>query len=229
MVVAAGASTRTRALGPKLWLEIDGRPLVALTLDRIRVSGGHAGGVLVVREAERERAESLVSAMCSASAAWKTTLGGSSRSRSVAAGLRVLPELGAADDDLVLIHDGARPLVSSALVARVLEGARRTGAALPVVPATDTVKIVSPAGGLVERTLPRDRLGLAQTPQGFRLELVARAHEALGGYEPTDDAEAVERLGQAVTAVEGDAQNRKITIAADVEWLRWRLGQGAVG
>jgi 2-C-methyl-D-erythritol 4-phosphate cytidylyltransferase len=227
VVVAAGSSTRTQALGPKLWLEIGGRPLIALTLEHIRASGECAGGVLVTRETDRLRGAALFRETVAVPEAWTTAVGGASRSQSVAAGLDRLADLGATDEDIVLIHDGARPLMPPAVVARVLEGVRQVGAALPVLAPTDTVKVINVETGSVDRTLPRHRLGLAQTPQGFRLGLALRAHRALAGYEPTDDAEAAERLGVAVAAVAGDERNRKITVPHDVHWLRWQLGPGA--
>jgi 2-C-methyl-D-erythritol 4-phosphate cytidylyltransferase len=138
----------------------------------------------------------------------------------VRAGLRAL-----APTDLVLVHDAARPLVDAALVGRVVEAATRHGAAVPCIPVPDTVKRVG-ATGMVEETVPRDMLRLAQTPQGFTAEVLRRAHDAAhdrarddatrpGGLA-TDDVALVERLGLPVVAVAGSRRNFKITDPGDL-------------
>jgi 2-C-methyl-D-erythritol 4-phosphate cytidylyltransferase len=118
----------------------------------------------------------------------------------------------------VLVHDAARPLVEVALVEAVVREAAEAGAALPVVPVVDTVKRVR--DGLVVETLDREELGAAQTPQGFRLPLLAKAYEAAFAdrLTVTDEAMAVERLGAPVRAVPGSPRNRKITTPSDLAW-----------
>jgi 2-C-methyl-D-erythritol 4-phosphate cytidylyltransferase len=137
--------------------------------------------------------------------------GGDTRQGSVWNGLQA-----ASDAELVLVHDAARPLVDEALIRAVLAATRRAGAAVPLVPVPDTVKRVE--GDRVVDTVPREGLMLAQTPQGFRRELLLRAHREAreSGVEATDDAQLVERLGEEVAWVEGNRVNLKITTPADL-------------
>jgi 2-C-methyl-D-erythritol 4-phosphate cytidylyltransferase/2-C-methyl-D-erythritol 2,4-cyclodiphosphate synthase len=123
--------------------------------------------------------------------------------------------------DVVLIHDAARPFVSAAVIARTLDAAAECGAALAALPSSDTVKLAV-AGGVepptVERTIPRERVYLAQTPQGFRSDVLRRAIDAgrvLG--TATDEAALAEAAGVAVRLVAGDSANLKITTRADLE------------
>ena len=142
--------------------------------------------------------------------------GGETRQRSVSRGLE---QIGRArpDTEWVLIHDAARCLVLPRDAEVVLEAARATGAAIPVVGATDTVKEVS--DGVVVRTLDRSRLALVQTPQAFRFELLCEAVEKArrDGFEGTDCASLVERLGVPVRTCPGRADNWKVTTRQDLE------------
>jgi 2-C-methyl-D-erythritol 4-phosphate cytidylyltransferase len=130
--------------------------------------------------------------------------GGPSRSASVRAGLAAVPE----GTDRVLVHDGARPLASAAVVERVIKGLDDASAVVPVVPVTDTLRRVD--GGSVDRS----GLVAVQTPQGFDLALLKRAHDA--GGDATDDASLVDALGEHVLHVPGDLSNIKITEPADL-------------
>jgi len=147
--------------------------------------------------------------------------GGPRRQDSVGCGFeRVRPEKGG----IVLVHDGARPLVEADLISRVIAAARRHGAAIPVVPVEDTIK--ETAGGRIVGTLDRANLCRAQTPQGFAYAVLA---EALGrarreGYAATDEAGLVERAGGEVIAVEGDPRNIKVTTPADLKLAEAYLG-----
>lgn len=153
--------------------------------------------------------------------------GGATRQASVRSALQALPEA-----DLILVHDAARPLVDRPLIDAVIEGARRVGAAVPGLPVADTLKRLS-AGGTVGGTVPRDDLVLAQTPQGFRADLLRRAHAAaeVAESEGTDDAMLVERLGAPVAVVPGSPTNLKITTPEDLRLaesiLRWRQEGGS--
>jgi len=149
--------------------------------------------------------------------------GGESRRESVAAGLEAL----GADIDLVLVHDAARPLAPEAVARRVL-GALATGASavVPAVPLSDTVKQV--ANDQVVRTLDRAELRAAQTPQGFRRDVLLRAHQQWRDGEPTDDAAMVEALGVPVQLVAGAAEAFKITGALDLRLAEALLERWAV-
>jgi len=145
--------------------------------------------------------------------------GGASRSASVRNGLDHVP----ADADIVCVHDAARPFASAQLFADVIAAVRAgADAAIPAVPVTDTIKIVSADGsGRVESTPDRSTLVAVQTPQAFRASALRNAH-AVGesGVDATDDAMLVERAGGVVVVIEGEQRNRKITTPEDLDWAR---------
>jgi 2-C-methyl-D-erythritol 4-phosphate cytidylyltransferase len=140
--------------------------------------------------------------------------GGTTRSRSVRAGLAAVPD----EATIVCVHDAARPFASPDLyhsvVAAVVAGA---DGAVPGVPVTDTIKVVDP-DGVVESTPPRARLVAVQTPQAFRAAVLRRAH--LSGDDGTDDAALVEAAGGRVVVVAGEPDNRKITHPDDLRWAQ---------
>jgi 2-C-methyl-D-erythritol 4-phosphate cytidylyltransferase len=147
--------------------------------------------------------------------------GGARRQDSLRAGLEAV-----ADCALVAVHDAARPLVSPEDVERVIEAARSSGAAILALPARDTIKLV--ADGLIRETPARSACWAAQTPQVVRREWLVEALDKAerDGFDATDDAQLVERLGLPVRVVEGQASNLKITVDADLvaaeAWLRDR-------
>lgn len=140
------------------------------------------------------------------------SLGGRTRTESVANGLEDLPD----EASIVLIHDAARPLVGPGTIARVIAHARSGRPAIAAVPVADTIKEVDEELRIV-RTIDRSRLWRAQTPQGFPREMIVRAHReaAAAGVTATDDAALCERLGIAVTVVPGSERALKITEEAD--------------
>jgi 2-C-methyl-D-erythritol 4-phosphate cytidylyltransferase/2-C-methyl-D-erythritol 2,4-cyclodiphosphate synthase len=133
--------------------------------------------------------------------------------------------------DLIVIHDAARPFVSLALLERTIRAAHAHGAAIAALPVHDTVKQAGDVSGdtrTIRATLPRETIFLAQTPQAFRRDLLADAMVAVGETSVTDESMLVERTGQAVHLVEGDAANIKITTPDDLAWARARLRGGDV-
>ena len=137
--------------------------------------------------------------------------GGRDRSESVKNALRALPE----GCDTVLVHDGARPLVSEGLIRSVIGSAKAHGTGVPALPLTDTVKRVDEAGRALE-TLDRSILRAVQTPQGFSRALIERAYNEQRG-PATDDASLVEALGVPVRLVAGEKDNVKLTLPGDLE------------
>jgi 2-C-methyl-D-erythritol 4-phosphate cytidylyltransferase len=209
VIAAAGRGSRLGAAGPKAFLPLAGRTLLSRCLDpflahpevraiSVAVPDPDTPGIVVPDPRLR------------------VVRGGDERQDSVRAGLEALGEV-----DVILVHDAARPFASRALIDRVAAAAFAHGAAVPAVTIPDTLKRVD-ADGRVVATLARDGLHLAQTPQGFRPDIIRRAHEAArrDGVVATDDAALVERLGGAVFVVPGDPANIKITAPADV-----RLGE----
>jgi 2-C-methyl-D-erythritol 4-phosphate cytidylyltransferase / 2-C-methyl-D-erythritol 2,4-cyclodiphosphate synthase len=153
--------------------------------------------------------------------------GGTSRQSSVKAGLEHLAITGF--DGTVLIHDGARPFVSSALIERAITAASHHGAAIPALPLTDTIKRIERAEGVdtqvIAATLPRESLRSVQTPQAFVFKLILDAHRAVAttGVEVTDDASIIEATGGKVVVFPGEPDNIKLTHAEDFTAARLRL------
>jgi len=154
--------------------------------------------------------------------------GGEHRQDSVGNGLRAV----AADsDDIILVHDGVRPFVTPEITNEVIEAAEKHGAAIAGVPASDTVKQVerTSEGALITATIPRERVVMAQTPQGFRYSVLMKAFEgaAADGFVGTDEASLVERMGHPVAVVMGSPRNIKITTPADMDLAEFYLNQSS--
>ena len=222
ILVAAGRGERMGKDRPKAFLSLGGEPLLLRAARAFEAAPSVERLVAVVPDDELEAARGLLGPL---SKPVGVVPGGSRRQDSVLEGLRALPQ---GFSGLVLVHDAARPLVEVALIEEVVRAAEETGAALPVLPVADTIKRVR--DGRVTETLDRAGLAAAQTPQGFRLDLLVSAYEAAfrERLTLTDEAMAVERLGAPVRAVAGSPRNRKITTAQDLEWAEGLL-QGAVG
>jgi 2-C-methyl-D-erythritol 4-phosphate cytidylyltransferase/2-C-methyl-D-erythritol 2,4-cyclodiphosphate synthase len=126
--------------------------------------------------------------------------------------------------DIVLVHDAARPFATPGLAGRVAEAAERHGAAVPVITPPDTVKRVE--GKRVEATLDRGAIALAQTPQGFRIEVLRSAYDTLGDRDVTDDAQVAELARVEIATVPGEPGNFKVTTALDLDAAAARAGAG---
>lgn len=210
----------------KLFTPIAGRPILARAIAAFEESPLVESIVVVVSAENVERARELVRDEGFAKA--DVCVGGARRRDSVWCGLEALGEC-----EYVAVHDGARPVVTGALIERGLTAARRTGAAVPGLPVAETVKEAAEDGTIV-RTVDRSRLYTVQTPQVFRYELIARAHREVmddpsgplrTGY--TDDAAMVEALGKPVTVFAGERTNVKITKPEDIELVEALLaGRG---
>ncbi|MEW5992613.1 MAG: 2-C-methyl-D-erythritol 2,4-cyclodiphosphate synthase [Chloroflexota bacterium] len=232
IVVAAGESTRM-AGADKIFAALAGRPLLAWSLATLAAASvRHL--VVVVAPGRESDAAALVPGRGATVVA-----GGNHRGASVEAGFRALETLWSRDvppgdagpqegDPVVLVHDGARPLVSPALVGAVIRAAAEHGAAVPVVPVTDTLKRV--VDGRLDATLDRSGLVAAQTPQGARASLLRRAfaaHPAGGGTRFTDEAALLQACTIPVHAIPGDPVNLKVTVPADLARAEALLGGAA--
>jgi 2-C-methyl-D-erythritol 4-phosphate cytidylyltransferase len=204
IIVAAGSSTRMGGVD-KLLQPLGGRPLLAHSLAVFAGRPRIERLIVVASEANLEAVRALAAYFAGIS----VVPGGARRRDSVLCGLQALEGC-----DIVVVHDGARPLVTAALIDAALDGALEAGAALCAVPVADTVKRAN-ATGLVEATVARDALWLAQTPQAFRAELLRRAHAATE-VDATDDAALVELLGEPVRLVPGSRDNLKVTTPEDL-------------
>ncbi|HET7476925.1 MAG TPA: 2-C-methyl-D-erythritol 4-phosphate cytidylyltransferase [Dermatophilaceae bacterium] len=215
LLLAAGAGTRLAAGVPKAFVEVGGRTLLDHALDRVLDAKALSHLVVVAPPARLDQARAAVAARSAAAARAGLVLtvvpGGEDRPGSVRAGLAALGP----DEDVVLVHDCARPFAPPALFQAVIEAVlTRCAAVVPGVAVPDTLKQVGP-DGLVVCTLPRDQLRSIQTPQGFRRDLLERAHAA-GRSDVTDDAALVEALGAPVLVIDGDPRAGKITTRADL-------------
>jgi len=225
VLTAAGSGSRLGCEVPKALVELSGRPLVwwaarglraggvgtivvtapAASLDEFRAGIADIGGVEVVAGSDR------------------------SRQASVALGLAALGQRN--EGDVVLVHDAARPLTPAQVTARVIDAVRAgASAVIPVLPVTDTLKSVD-ASGVVTGTPRRADMVAVQTPQGFRWDVLTRAHEAgasLGADEAvaaTDDAGLVEAIGAVVHTVAGDERSLKVTRPLDLSLAQLLAGQ----
>ena len=207
IIVAAGESQRMGDVDKVLAL-LGGRPVLARVIDVFEQYRAISQIVAVVTEKNVARVRQLVAAEGWAKVT-EICPGGKRRQDSVAAGLSRL-----ANCDWVIIHDGARPLVTEELISRGLAEARETGAAVAAVPVTDTVKIAG-EDRIVRETPPRDSLWAVQTPQVFRYDIINEAYRQVT-TEVTDDASLVERLGYRVKLYMGAYDNIKITTGDDL-------------
>lgn len=212
VIVAAGSGTRLGGEKPKQFVEIAGKPLVIHTLLKFENCAAIDEIILVLPAAEIENFQNSAEKY-ELKKLVKIVAGGKTRAESVLSGL---DGANGDADDIVAVHDGARPLVSGEEIFRTVEKARETGAACLVAPVTDTIKEVS-AGGEIVGTIDRSRLRRALTPQCFRFEILQKAFAAADLSEAaTDECFLVERLGYKIAIVEGDARNIKITHAEDL-------------
>jgi len=207
LIVAGGAGRRMNSVLPKQFLPLAGSPLLMHTIERMHNLTGNAPVTVVLPADHIDLWNSLVSKH-RFTIPHNVVTGGDERFWSVKNGLETLP-----DEGLVAIHDGVRPLVSAETVARCLEEAERSGAAIPVIAPRESVRMVTVRG-----TLPmnRDAIRLVQTPQVFRLGLIRKAYEI--DFNPlfTDDATVAEQAGIPVSVVEGNVENIKITTPHDL-------------
>ena len=223
IIAAGGRGLRAGGGVPKQLRSIGGRTLLELALAPFDRSA-RVGEIVVVLPPALAADPPV--GLQAVETPLRVVAGGRRRQDSVAAGLDAVGDAAS----LVLVHDAARPFCSRALIGRVIDAAAEAGAAVPAVQATDTVKQSADAGGhaVVAATLPRERIHLAQTPQGFRAD-VLRAAVALGrrGVDATDEALLAERAGYTVRLVEGDPENVKITTPADLDRAAGRAARSA--
>jgi 2-C-methyl-D-erythritol 4-phosphate cytidylyltransferase len=232
IIPAAGLGTRMAPAGKKgalskQFFEINGTPIVIHTL-RVFARNRHISQIVVAlrkNEMERFRAQLEKEKLA---ARVEVVEGGERRQESVA---NALAQLKAAPEDIVLVHDAVRPFIDDEIIANVIREVEKHGAAIAGLPAVDTIKQVERAaeGAIITSTIPRERIVQAQTPQGFRYELIKRAFDsaAADGFTGTDEASLAERLGESVWVVMGSAKNIKITTPSDLELAEFLIAQAA--
>ena len=210
VLVAAGRGLRAGAGGPKQYRTIGGVPVIYRAMEAF----SRHPDVFAVQPVVNPDDGAMFTAAVAGLKHEAPTHGGATRQASVLAGLEALARH---KPDIVLIHDAARPFVSDGVISRAIEAANRTGAAIPAVAVTDTIKVTGESGD-VEDTPDRSRLRIAQTPQSFRYDIILEAHRRAardGRSDFTDDAAIAEWAGLTVATFEGDVANMKLTTPED--------------
>ena len=210
ILVAAGRGLRAGAGGPKQYRTVGGQTVIFRAMEAFC----RHPDVFAVQPVVNPDDAAIFTEAVAGLRHQPPTSGGATRQASVRAGLEALA---AEQPDIVLIHDAARPFVTPAVISRAIEAAQRTGAAVPAIAVTDTIKQVSD-GGDVEATPDRAKLRIAQTPQAFRFDVILDAHRRAardGRGDFTDDAALAEWAGLTVATFEGDPANMKLTTPED--------------
>jgi len=221
VIVAAGSASRMGGID-KVMAELKGEPMIVRTVRAFQNCEAIREIVIVTRPDLIQRIGQLCVSFDKVKA---VVAGGSSRPESVQLGMNALSEKVV----LAAIHDGARPLITDAVIDRTVRAAHTYGAAAPAVPVKDTIKVVS--GGIVSSTPDRKQLQAVQTPQVFDFDLLRGAlkRAAETGSEITDDCSAVELMGMSVKIVEGDERNIKVTTPMDLRIARLLLEESECG
>jgi 2-C-methyl-D-erythritol 4-phosphate cytidylyltransferase len=237
IIPAAGLGTRMapvpsakdaasgKAHPSKQFTELSGTPILMRTLRKFAAVEAVSEIWIALRENEIEGFhQRLGQETPSPAKKIEVVIGGEHRQQSVQ---HALNAISASEDDIVLVHDAVRPLVTAEIVDEVIEAAKKYGAAIAGLPAVDTVKQVerTAEGAIIKTTIPRAGVVLAQTPQGFRYSLIKKAFDeaAADGFNGTDEASLVERSGQPVAVVMGSPRNIKITNPGDMELAEFYL------
>ncbi len=220
IIPAAGSGIRMESKRVKQFLRLDGKPILALTVEPFQESTV-AAVVLVVPQNDVEYCKKEIVERFGLTKVKKIVPGGKRRQDSVRLGL----EATEGKYDLVLIHDGVRPLIEKALIEKVIKEAMVNRAVITALPAKETVKEVNDLRNVV-KTYDRERVWMVQTPQAFRYQDILKAHQKAleeGWEEATDDALLVEKSGITVKVVEGSEKNIKVTTPHDLELARFWL------
>lgn len=220
VITAAGSSTRMGIGGKKEFRLLDGQPVISRTCAAFFEIAEISVVVVVVREQDCSRTNELFGAV-PFNGKLIVASGGTTRQESVRRGLAAIDS--DPQPDYVLIHDGARPWVTTDLIRRVIKGTCEFGACIPVIPSRDALVLVD--NGFATEHIERNRVKSVQTPQGFRFPEILDAHLAAlhapisvpgeNGY--VDDASLYASAGHRVAVTDGDAANRKITFSIDLE------------
>ena len=213
LVPAAGRGLRMGGSIPKQFLALGGEPLIIQSLLALQTATVVDQIILAVPSADIDYCKREIVTKHRFTKVTKVVAGGAERQDSVRHALAEVPS----DTEIVLVHDAVRPFLTQGMIDEVVAAARKHGAAIVALPMRDTVKQVRP-DGMIERTVDRAPLWLAQTPQAFRRDWIEEAHRKAHaeGVRATDDAFLVEWLGQAVAVVEGSGENIKVTRPEDL-------------
>ena len=212
IILGGGSGRRMKSDLNKIFLPLRGIPAIVRAIAPF--TGFCAGAVVVAAADEVKDMQAILAKYGMGRFVKAVVPGGSERQYSVYNGLKALPE----DAEYVLIHDGARALVTEQVIRRALESVERHGSGVAAIPVVDTIKRAA-ADGLVQETPDRASLYAIQTPQSFRMDVIMAAHEKAreDGFLGTDDASLLEHAGIPVYLSEGDRENLKLTTPTDLE------------
>jgi 2-C-methyl-D-erythritol 4-phosphate cytidylyltransferase len=228
ILAGAGEGRRMGDLGPKLLIPVGGRPALVRVAETFLAHPATGELVVIVPPDLQADAARALSKISNPRGLRVTTIpGGATRQESVALGIKALT----ANLAYIGVHDVARVLIDAPLIDRVLSAAREFGAAIPALPLTDTIKETTPSEDQIARSVPRENLVGAQTPQIFASAILRRAHAHArkAHAEATDEAGLAEAIGVPVAVVAGDERNRKLTVPSDLIILNALLQAGAAG
>jgi 2-C-methyl-D-erythritol 4-phosphate cytidylyltransferase len=213
IIPVAGRGKRFGGQLPKQYLELNGQPVINLTLRPFVSLPAIHGGVVVAAREEMERISAFLGNIEGFAEKFRVIEGGKERQDSVYSGLQQIPS----DTNIVIVHDGVRPFVSHSLLLRSIDTAQQFGACIVAVPVKETIKKVDK--DQVIETIPRESLWQAQTPQTFRYSILKKAHDDAHrlGFCSTDESALVEWAGFPVRIVMGDYRNIKITTREDLK------------
>lgn len=206
IIVAGGKGLRMGTDVPKQFLPVGGRPVLMRTIERFRNCPERPRIILVLPKAQQDYWRELCRRH-SFAAGYALADGGATRFHSVRNGLELIPD---GTRGVVGVHDGVRPFPAQDVIARCYEAARRSGAAIPVVPVVETLRHIT------DGTVPRGNYRLVQTPQTFDIGLLKEAYRQEYSEAFTDDASVVESLGHGIELVDGNRENIKITTPWDM-------------
>ena len=218
IVLAGGKGLRMGYSIPKQFLLINDKPMIVQTLDAFNQCQYIDAICLVCLEEYKDEAKSLIEEYNLNKVKYIVN-GGATRQESVYEGLKAFKENGADDEDVILIHDGARPFVSEEIILNNIRACRQYGSVCTVVKTTDSI-LISKDGNLVDDYLNRNELYNCQTPQTFKFKVILEAHTKAnkkGINDATDDCVLVKRLNKYVYLVEGERTNIKITNPEDLK------------
>ncbi len=223
--MASGSdSVRQKGIPSKQFTELGGTPILIHTLRKFAALGSISDIWIALRKNEIAPFRARLAKEPVNQTSIHLVEGGEYRQHSVS---KALAAFSAEPGDIVLVHDAVRPFVTLQIIQGVIDGAQKYGAAIAGVPAVDTVKQVDRTadGAIITATMPRERLVMAQTPQGFRYDVLKKAFDEADrdGFLGTDEASLVERSGHEVAVVMGSPRNIKITSPSDLELAEFYL------
>jgi 2-C-methyl-D-erythritol 4-phosphate cytidylyltransferase len=210
IIAGGGKGKRMQAVGGKQLLQLNGKPIIIRTIE-VFDKAHSIDEIIVVLDKTKIALFEVLLKNYGIKKVKKIVDGGEERTDSVMSGLSAV----SSESQIVVIHDGARPLITTTLIDQCVNAAKKFGAVVAAVPVKDTIKNADKTGN-VDKTLPRQTLWHAQTPQAFKKQIIVDAYKKVGKRAFTDDSSVVEASGKKVKIIMGDYKNIKITTPEDL-------------